>query len=451
MEPVTSFNLFPKLPAELRIKIWLLVCPTHQRIVHIREKLTELGDMRDVGYWPDKASDCDSLDLAVQEDTYCPYIDEALPVKYGNDYHIWTGHGQAQLADYGFTSSVPQPEKPTKEKIKQDWITKWENTRGSGIWSPNAIPVALHVCRETRSLYQRFGYALAFKTRTQPAMTWYNHSKDILYLPPNYVGEIQEVFEIGSGLYPEDLKGVVGQLSSDDLELVKKIAVPLDFLVSYPGNLPARRANEFVSWWIPLLRRFKTLQELVIITDGNRDPPRHLHVSQVEKFERKDIYWGDGNPCDCMVIDTALEDNWGHYIGWLPKWKPRNGISYDIRTYEQYYPSEMNDCYEKIARRYQANIDDTGWSTSEPGTINNNISPRIPKVRIANIISSTSTQEVQESRKRYRQAALPTEEIEDELFTDEWVEEVHAQREAKHGVKAAWMDVEAPYFRHGVD
>jgi hypothetical protein len=82
---------------------------------------------------------------------------------------------------------------------------------------------------ESRALLQSLGYTLSFATRTQSALTWFNHSSDILYLPVRSVSRIQLFFEMGyEGLsFDPDSKlgfyrseGMIGQLSQYDRDRI---------------------------------------------------------------------------------------------------------------------------------------------------------------------------------------------------------------------------------------
>jgi hypothetical protein len=498
-EPLSSFKLFPKLPVEIRSIIWLLVSSPGQRIVHIQERLSALGDMSMVGCWPENESDCDSLDLAVQEFSLSPFIDKALPKKYENDFHIWTDFGQTQLEDFGFTSSKAQPPAPTKRIIASSWLHKWETTRQSGIWSPNPVPVTLHICQESRALLQIYGYSLAFETRTEPALTWFNYSRDILCLSPNFMGDTQVDFELESGLGDRDLKGVVGQLSSLDLERVERIAISLSSLWTWPEYwaFPNRRnpppSPNFVSpWWRNNIQKFRNLKEFVLM-DRNSHTPEHTHEVP---WEWEGVYGSaEGTHCDCIEIDVAAEEGFGHYMGWLPRSNPANrfssGIEVLFRGDHQHATVDYDYFIEKIQRDLEyedeadlSTDDEKPWDLKgKPPTKEK--SSTYPKVRIVNKIYPTSLEEVEESRTRYRQYiqmlyeasleetqtglkssryrfefhsdietlawysgyrgeervdpewvkkakdALPLHEDSEILFTDEWVEEVQAQYQAE--------------------
>jgi hypothetical protein len=88
---------------------------------------------------------------------------------------------QKQLHSYGFTSTRPRPE------IRHLRTAEFaEAVNATRLWSNSSIPVVLHVCRESRQLAIRCGYALAFSNQWAPAHTWFNFRTDYLHLDGRY-------------------------------------------------------------------------------------------------------------------------------------------------------------------------------------------------------------------------------------------------------------------------
>ncbi|XDG05490.1 hypothetical protein ABKA04_005105 [Annulohypoxylon sp. FPYF3050] len=177
-----KFHLFNLLPPELRREIYILATPP--RVVNVQE----VGACSEAWYerLEKFAETCRTTliqfrlhpDLAYFAHNWRPSIASKL-----------RSHNQLPLEAYGFTSTKGryQPWIPTDDtpEIPSTWLashpdTAWAMTRDASLYSPAPIPPFLHVCSESREMLKKYGYQLAFGTRTDEPHTWFHFERDIL-------------------------------------------------------------------------------------------------------------------------------------------------------------------------------------------------------------------------------------------------------------------------------
>jgi len=187
------FPLFPHFPFEIRRAIYLLATPA--RFVYVWE-FSDLYDDDDPSPW----------------DEFVEYLGRAetlgrLKLHPSLTYfaHNWRDHvhwgnlpgvhveRQTRLTSYGFKTRqshfepwTPTPEKP---EVPIHWLVQqpelaFQFARSSYLRSTTAIPPLLHTCSESRQVLIRYGYELAFGTRTCGPRTWFCYRHDVLYLYP---------------------------------------------------------------------------------------------------------------------------------------------------------------------------------------------------------------------------------------------------------------------------
>jgi hypothetical protein len=304
---LTTFIFFPNLPQDLRIYIWRLAMP-RERIVSVYEQID----------WPD-CDDCHNGWEALEEcdSGYCAeghdgnlraiqmldrFLHRCLVCYRG----YFSNEDQSQLEDYGFTSPRPKPELPTNAQLDYAARCFWQRTRKSIFITQYPMPVLLQVCQESRNLLQAYGYELAFSTRTAPAQTWFNFSSDFLYLRNiEHYDDLEHSESLDGGYWN------IGQFSSRDLSLVKKLALYLP-REDYVNGGPLPRSLHMA------VQLFGNLQELLLVEDD------------VQR-ERRDRYWRNGcEQGEAVAVDMDVEELWGHCPEWNPG--PRNPWNWEDRS-----------------------------------------------------------------------------------------------------------------------
>lgn len=192
-----SFHLFPRLPIELRRKIYLLA--TSSRIVHLRENTESRRrfsgrrrfiDYKNVELHPSLSYFADEFRLILSE--------------YEKKYSVFNAN----------------------EEYKP-WIPEWKENmlycflRKSRFFSEAPIPVLLHTCTESREMLISAGYQLSFGSRDYDPWTWFHFENDILYLKSD--------FEDTSSPDDDDNNDEI-ELNIDDYLLTSIIKLDLDNL-----------------------------------------------------------------------------------------------------------------------------------------------------------------------------------------------------------------------------
>lgn len=178
-----TFHLFTHLPPELRRAIYIMATPS--RIVHVQE--WPRPDMGAV----DNFRDClhetlpHNLHIPSSLDHFESYWLPMVP----EDPRLETK--QKTLDDYGFTNPSQESSRRAKStqwrRIDPLWLSEqpdlaWNICRRSELYSKAPIPPLLHTCRESRDVLRKFGYTLAFATRSAAPRTWFHFEGDSLYI-----------------------------------------------------------------------------------------------------------------------------------------------------------------------------------------------------------------------------------------------------------------------------
>ncbi|KAI0886984.1 uncharacterized protein GGS22DRAFT_119910 [Annulohypoxylon maeteangense] len=271
----TTFHLFDHLPPEIRREIYILATPP--RVVYVKE----VG--KDSDAWQDR---CDEF----KETCRTTPVQFRLHPDLTYFAHNWAprlgprlcSHNQLLLEAYGFTSTkrpyqawVPTEDTP---EIPSSWLadnpnTAWAMARDTSLYSSAPIPPFLHVCSESREMLKRYGYELAFGTRTDEPQTWFHFERDTLYVD-RFSSDDDEGILVGEGCN-------VGLFRPMDLQRVKRLAIAGEFE-------PIPRYNGDTS---ETLRLIPNLKDLFLIIwnpenmkrywddDNNKTPnPKSHHV-----------------------------------------------------------------------------------------------------------------------------------------------------------------------------
>jgi hypothetical protein len=310
---LTTFTLFSKLPLDLRVYIWRTAV-NFERVVRVYEEIE----------YPDSSSDSDHSEDEDENVRSIRVIDKELKRR-----EYFSNQGQNQLEDHGFTSSLPKPELPTNSQLQQRTMLVWETTRVGNFYSPDPIPVLLHVCHESRELLLSYGYKLAFATRTSPGGIWFNFLSDILHLY-----ELSEPEEASPTL--DGGMWNIGQFGRDDLDCLQKLSLSVNFDYTYGGTVPIALHKA--------VQLCGNLKELLIVEFHSHD------------MERKNGYWYHCNDEEIAVVDLEVEEFWGHQPEWYPR--PRHlwhDHYYSQRRFQRDFEPQ-NSSYADIAKEVEAQI-----------------------------------------------------------------------------------------------
>jgi len=191
-----TFHLFPYLPAEIRVHIYILATPP--RFVHVPEGLV----VHYLDFFNRFNEDAFSLTLHPGlahfahnwRNCLIPKDDRPEGLPRSLSYmHTYRRPPQSSLEQYGFTSSKPAMKPWTATKytpaLPLSWLLTepelaWHFVRKSYHYSRAPIPPLLHTCAESRDALVRHGYCLAFGTRTHGPRTWFHFDRDVLHLHP---------------------------------------------------------------------------------------------------------------------------------------------------------------------------------------------------------------------------------------------------------------------------
>jgi hypothetical protein len=211
--PDRHFHYFRYLPLELREEIYRLSTPP--RVVRIRQRSDEISYER------------------FEIDLY-----SAMPIllhpglayfAYNWRHRIPQYASQPGFDPYGFTGAPiasPWRSSPALPAISTAWLLSnpelaWEFLRKAHFTSSTRIPPLLHVCVESRASLIRWGYELAYGTRSSWPRTWFNFQRDTLLLDyPNISDdEVEEPTILNSGMWD------IGQLCPKDMWRVRRLAL----------------------------------------------------------------------------------------------------------------------------------------------------------------------------------------------------------------------------------
>ncbi|KAI1759683.1 hypothetical protein GGR53DRAFT_130190 [Hypoxylon sp. FL1150] len=271
-EPVVEFHLFPRLPLELRREIYILATPP--RVVNLEEGASRFDTLLEFS----ETCRTTPVQLRLHPDiAYFACNWQPIMTRDLADGPLST------LESYGFTCTGKryQPWLPTKDtpEIPIAWLAEnpsiaWEMTRDAYLHSPAPIPPFLHVCSESREVLRRYGYELAFGTRTHDALTWFNFERDTLHLSRDHETFENETLENETfeTLLLSGGEWDVGLFRPTDLQRVKKLALGEGISHIPSSELMAMAMDkdmDMSSWTSPitsLLLLLPAIEELFFIT-----------------------------------------------------------------------------------------------------------------------------------------------------------------------------------------
>ncbi|PLB46610.1 hypothetical protein P170DRAFT_466064 [Aspergillus steynii IBT 23096] len=253
-----TFHFFPALPPEIRRTIYILATPP--RVVHIQE-VSE-----------DEKTFLAELKIAPFRRTLCPSLTHfALHWRK----YIPKAIKQPTLEHFGVTGARPlnkpwTPSAATPE-IPIPWLTEqpelaWEMVRNSYLYSKAPIPALLHTWSESREELIRFGYELAFRTRSNGPRTWFNFKRDVMYLTKSESrGRFSGTVSLSNNMFYE-----VGQFHPFDLTRVKRLALAYCGPLLFPWRAPSLWTEEIAQ----ILPLFPGLSELLLAELEDEDVMR---------------------------------------------------------------------------------------------------------------------------------------------------------------------------------
>ncbi|KAF4993602.1 hypothetical protein FGRMN_6320 [Fusarium graminum] len=192
-----EFHLFPRVPRELRSMIYMLATPP--RVVHIQERTEDYDNF--IASWNARRRLIE--------------IDPALMHFARN----WNGHMPSLASNSGMSASAK-----LLSYIHRGPAVAWHFVRKGYIYSNAPIPPLLHTCRESRTELKQAGYELTFRTRSAEPRTWFNYTRDHLYLEednPLWVGGQTDAWNMLTNNSNWDY----GQLNPDDMKKVRKLVL----------------------------------------------------------------------------------------------------------------------------------------------------------------------------------------------------------------------------------
>ncbi|RDW78809.1 2EXR domain-containing protein [Aspergillus mulundensis] len=239
----TTFHAFGLLPPEIRREIYMLATPP--RVVHIQEEAQSEQSFEEQFR--------QRLDIRVHPDLvhFAPIWRRSIPGPVS----------QPTLESFGVTSSRGGPHQPWQStrstpEIPLRWLhdypwVAYQIMRDNRLYSLTPVPPFLHVCRESRMVLMRWGYSLAFETRTNGPGTWFNFDRDVLFVDQDGGG-----FDILTGC-PWT---ILGQFHSKDLKRIRKLALGASGGFLFPWEL-----HDSCPTLALAIRLFPNLKELQIV------------------------------------------------------------------------------------------------------------------------------------------------------------------------------------------
>lgn len=250
-----SFHLFPRLLPELRRMIFLMAIET--RIVLIKTKslveLTEQEQQDGVSPFDAFASRLGPWNLTVDQkmahfaQDWRPSIQlPQTPPRSSWNFRPRNPDSaiQTMLTAFGFTTTKSRrlPWTPTAEcpdlpphLLYTDPVLTWKMTRPHYLFSNAPVPPLLHTCFESREVLMRYGYQLAFGTRTAAPRTWFCFHRDVLYLHKLHHQWSSAPIHNRCDRYKESSDLGIWDLDPQDLTRVRRLA--LDDVQSPPDGL----------------------------------------------------------------------------------------------------------------------------------------------------------------------------------------------------------------------
>lgn len=182
---MSTFQLFPLLPPEVRSVIYMLATPP--RIIHLHQKVESIEDFRK--RLPHMTIAERNLRPDVDYSSFRHLLLQASAILRRQRQSFFK---QTKLEAYGFTSNKRAPFSWEFESIVPFDILMQIPTlalplyRRATVSCQAAIPPLLHTCAESRSFLLRYGYQLAFPSTAQGPQTWFHFEQDTLLLDDDF-------------------------------------------------------------------------------------------------------------------------------------------------------------------------------------------------------------------------------------------------------------------------
>lgn len=243
-----TFNFFQRLPFDLRREIYILATPP--RVVHVQE------DAQDPDQFEEQFRERANLHINPDLAYFAPNWRQKIlpePIK------------QRTLEAVGVSSSRGGPHQPwepsaSTPEIPLRWLQDKPRIaslimRENSLYSAAPIPPLLHAWYEARMVLMRFGYTLAFETRTTGPCTWFHFGRDVLFIDEVDANTSWDGDHILTGCQYT----ILGQFHSKDLKRVRKLALGSSGSFLFPW-----KRYDYYSMLALSVRLFPDLEELQI-------------------------------------------------------------------------------------------------------------------------------------------------------------------------------------------
>ncbi|KAL6693047.1 hypothetical protein J3F84DRAFT_396524 [Trichoderma pleuroticola] len=182
---MSTFHLFPLLPAEIRSAIYNMATPP--RVVHVHQQAESFEDFKN--RLPHITIAERNLRPDVDYASFYGLLRQASAILVHKRRKLFK---QTKLEAYGFTSNKKAGFSWEFESMMPfDTLMKYPTLafplyRRVTISCQAAIPPLLHTCSESRSLLISYGYQLAFPSTAQDPRVWFHFGQDILLLDDDF-------------------------------------------------------------------------------------------------------------------------------------------------------------------------------------------------------------------------------------------------------------------------
>ncbi|KAH9205035.1 hypothetical protein DL95DRAFT_470963 [Leptodontidium sp. 2 PMI_412] len=259
-------------------------------------------------------------------------------------------------------------------------------------FSKSPIPALLHATSETRQTMKALGYKLAFGTELQAPQTWFNFSRDYLYLTDPLKNEKKFTRRFLWDI-PDGFNGPF--LLHYDMVRVKKVAVSSTLHNMFMGHQESKRPGE-------VAQMFGNLEEMLIVEN---------FMDQGRLCTERGVNSEYGHVQECLELDFAdisgrrtkmHEGTRKYYVDILGYMRTThsNGKSFFAHTEEVY----MN----KLAaiRSSAIRLGRRAWN--------------VPDVKLVRMVDRGEVRHVIQRRKRYWARVKAQEKIENRVWLKKW-------------------------------
>ncbi|KAL2814653.1 hypothetical protein BJX63DRAFT_420757 [Aspergillus granulosus] len=252
-----TFHVFHKLPFDIRREIYMLATPPH--VVHVQEQSQDEEEFKD--------SLRTKVNLQLNPDLvyFAPNWRRVIKPE---------SNKQPTLESFGLNTrkGPPQPWEPSAStpEIPLSWLEKnpkyaWHFMRDNFLYSTAPIPSLLHACFESRGVLRRWGYQLAFRTRTNGPQTWFHFDRDVLLVDKTDWRERMHE-EVGDCLVPHPWN-IIGQFHSQDLKRVRRLALGKSGHTLFPWKRYGQSRTDLYH----AIQLFPNLREVQIVQWSTED------------------------------------------------------------------------------------------------------------------------------------------------------------------------------------